>query len=279
MRNLSRLPSKTCKTGSGSRAPREEPRRCFLFSRRASVPFALDVIRFPAFCMLLLILAATSCSQKHSPVAEPIAQTYGVNSFGQIDAIRYTFNVEFPGVHLSRSWEWQPKTGQVSYEGKDKDGKPVKVTYVRSQVSSQSDAVKNEIDPAFVNDNYWLIFPFHAYWDSGANVQDKGMQQLPLGNGSAELVEVKYPSDVGYTPGDTWTLYVGKDNRVEQFVYRRGGPKKPSVVTAKWEGYKKAGPLLISTDHPGTADGGPFHLFFSDVAVKLAGSDSWMNAQ
>lgn len=27
-------------------------------------------------------------------------------------------------------------------------------------------------------------------------------------------------------PGDTWDLYVGKDNRVEQFVYHRGGPKK-----------------------------------------------------
>jgi hypothetical protein len=66
---------------------------------------------------------------------------------------------------------------------------------------------------------------------------------------------------------------------VEQFVYRRGGPKKPSVVTATWEGYKKAGPLLISTDHHGTADGAPLRLFFSDVAVKLTGSDTWVDAQ
>jgi hypothetical protein len=43
--------------------------------------------------------------------------------------------------------------------------------------------------------------------------------------------------------------------KYEQFVYHRGGSNKPSVVTATWEGYKKAGPLIISTDHHGTADG------------------------
>jgi len=239
----------------------------------------LDLARFLAFSMLLLIFSSISCSPKGNSVAEPIAKTYGLDSFGQIDAIRYTFNVEFPGVNLSRSWIWEPKTGQVSYEEKDKEGKPVKVTYQRSQLNTQTDAVKNEIDPGFVNDQYWLIFPFHAYWDTGADVQDKGAQQLPLGNGSAQLISVKYPSNIGYTPGDTWDLYLRKDNRVEQFVYTRGGPKKPSVVKATWEGYKKAGPLLISTDHRGTADGGPLHLFFSDVAVKLSGSDTWTNAQ
>jgi hypothetical protein len=239
----------------------------------------LDVIRLSAFSTLLLVLTATSCSQKPPSAAEPIARAFGIDSFGQIDAIRYTFNVEFPGVNLSRSWVWEPKTGQVSYEGKDKDGNPVKTTYVRSQLSSQSDAVKNDIDPGFTNDNYWLLFPFHAYWDTSANIEDKGQQALPLGGGSADLVSVKYSSDVGYTPGDTWDLYVGKDNRVEQFVYHRGGPKKPSVVTTTWEGYKNAGPLLIATDHHGTADGAPFRMFFSDVAVKLKGSDTWVNAQ
>jgi hypothetical protein len=239
----------------------------------------LELILLSAFGMLLLIFPATSCSPKRPAVIEQLAKTYGLDSYGQIDAIRYTFNAEFPGASVSRSWVWEPKTGQVSYEGKDKEGKPVKVTYVRSQISSQSDAVKNEIDPGFVNDNYWFLFPFHAYWDTSADIQDKGMQALPQGNGSAELVSVKYPSDIGYTPGDTWDLYIGKENRVEQFVYHRGGPKKPSIVIATWEGYKKAGPLLVSTDHRGTADGGPLHLFFLDVAVKLAGSDTWVNAQ
>jgi hypothetical protein len=239
----------------------------------------LNAMRLSAFGVLLLILAATSCSPKRPAVAERLANTYGLDSWGQIEAVRYTFTAEFSGLHLSRSWVWEPKTGQVSYEGKDKDGHTVNVTYVRSQLSSQSDAVKNQIDPGFVNDNYWFLLPFHIYWDSSANIQGKGTQALPLGNGSAELISVKYPSDVGYTPGDTWDLYLGQDNRIEQMVYHRGGPKKPSLVTVTWEGYKKAGPLLASTEHRGTADGAPFHLVFSDVAVKLTGSDTWVNAQ
>ena len=243
-----------------------------------------------AFTVLTLVLFSTSCAQKPSSApeqiaktngspSEQIARTYGLDSLGQIEAIRYTWNAQFPGVNVSHSWVWEPKTNKVSYEGKDKDGKPVKVSYMRSELSGQPEAVKSEVDPAFVNDNYWLLFPFHAYWDTSATVTDQGMKQLPMGNGSAKLVSVKYPNQGGYTPGDTWDLYVGKDDRVEQFVYHRGGPKKPSVVIATWEAYKKAGPLLISTDHQGTADGNPVRIFISDVSVKLTGSENWTNAQ
>jgi hypothetical protein len=234
----------------------------------------------PLLAFALLTLVVTSGAQSRPPIAEQIAKTYGLDSFGQIEAIRYTWNAQFPGVNISRTWTWEPKTGQVTYEGKDKDGKPVKVTYLRSQLNSQPANVKDEIEPSFVNDQYWLIFPFHVVWDSSPNVEDAGMQKLPIGKGTAEKVVVKYPAEAGgYTPGDTWELYVGKDNRVEQFVYRRGGPKKPSVVIASWAGYKKAGPLLVSTDHRGTADGNPLHLFFSDVAVKVTGSDTWVDAK
>lgn len=226
-----------------------------------------------------LVLTATSSAQQHSPIAEKLAKTYGLDSYAQVDAIRYTFNVEFPGVKVSRSWTWEPKTNQVTYEGKDKDGKPVKVTYLRSQLSSQSAQVKDEIDPGFVNDNYWLLFPFHAYWDTSATVTDQGTQKLPLGKGTADKIVVKYPSGGGYTPGDSWTLYVGADGRVEAFQYDRGGPKKPKQVIATWAGYKKAGGLLFSTEHKGTADGGPLHLSLTNVAVKLAGSNTWIDAQ
>ena len=59
--------------------------------------------------------------------------------------------------------EDDPKTDMVSYEGKDKEGKPVKVSYQRSQLSSQSDAIKNEIDPAFSNGQYWTLLPSTSY--------------------------------------------------------------------------------------------------------------------
>ena len=237
----------------------------------------LTTIRVVAFGVL--VLAASSWAQTRPPIAEQIAKTYGLDSFGQIEGIRYTFNAEFPGVKLSRTWAWEPKTDRVSYEGKDKAGKPVKLTYLRSQLGSEAAVVQDEIDPAFVNDNYWLLFPFHVSWDDGAKVDDTGKHKLPLGKGHAERVLVKYPSDGGYTPGDTWELYVGADNRIQEFIYHRGGSKKPSVVVASWADYEKAGPLLVSLDHRGTADGKPLRVFFSDVSVKLTGSDTWMNAR
>ena len=240
----------------------------------------LDVTRLLAFSMLLLIFPATSWAQQRPPIAEQMAKTYGLDAFGQIEGIRYTFTAQLPGgVKLSRSWEWNPKTDTVSYQGKDKAGKPVKVTYQRSQLGSQSDAVKNQIDPAFINDQYWLLLPFHVIWDGSATVTDTGMHKLPIGNGVAERLVMKYPSHGGYAPGDTWELYVGADKRVEQMVYRRGGTGEPHLVIATWAGYKKAGPLLISTDHRGTADGKPVRISLSDVSVKLAGSDDWIKAQ
>jgi hypothetical protein len=227
------------------------------------------------------VLAATSLAQERAPILDKIAKTYGIDSWDQVEAIRYTWDGEIPGLFkLSHSWEWEPKTGKISYEGTDKDGKPVKVTYDSSQLNSQSDVVKNQVEPAFVNDNYWLLFPFHAYWDKSATVTDQGMKKLPIGTGTARLVSVKYPAESGgYTPGDTWDLYIGGDNRVKAMVYHRGGNTKPSLVIASWTGYKKAGPLLFSTEHRGTADGKPLHISHGNVAVKLVGSDKWVEAQ
>jgi hypothetical protein len=237
----------------------------------------LNVIGLLAFSMLL-ILPATSMAQQSPPIAQQIAKAYGLDSFGQIEAIRYTFNVESPNLKISDSWEWSPKTDTVSYEGKDKEGKPVKASYQRAKLTSQSDAIKNEIDPAFANGQYWLLLPFHVLWD-GATVTSEGNNKLPLGDGSAQRVVVKYPSEGGYQPGDTWDLYIGADKRIQEIVYHRGGPQPPKLVMATYVDYKKAGPLLFSTDHRGTLDGKPVHVWISDVSVKLTGSEKWINAQ
>jgi len=57
-----------------------------------------------------------------------------------------------------------------------------------------------------------------------------------------------------------------------------GGTMKPNLIIATWLDCKKAGPLLVSLDHRGTADGKPLRVYFSNVAVRLAGSSTWMEA-
>jgi hypothetical protein len=227
------------------------------------------------FCLSFAVFAAAvpARAQTAPSLGERIAKAQGLDGFGQIDAIRFTFNGEVLGHSVSRSWVWSPKTGQISYAAKDADGKPVKMTYVESQLDAAPANVRDQIEPAFANDKYNLIFPLQAYWD-GAAITDKGTQKLPVGTGSARGVEVSY------APGDIWDLFLGSDDRVVAFDFHRGeSGLKPSHAVATWGAYKKAGPLLISTDRRGTADGSPLRVWITDLAVKLAGSDKWVNAQ
>ncbi len=237
------------------------------------MPRSVRLATIFCLCLGMLTVAPTSWAQTSPNLGEQLAKSVGLDGFGQVDAIRFTFNGQVLGHSVSRSWVWWPKTGQISYEGKDKDGKPVKVTYVESQLDAAPANVKEAIEPAFANDKYNLIFPLQAYWD-GAPFNDKGTQKLPIGEGSARLVEVSY------SPGDVWDLYVGAENRVEAFVFHRGDSGlKPSLAIASWGAYKKAGPLMISTDRRGTGDGQPLRVWFTGLAVKLTGSDAWAAAR
>ena len=246
-------------------------------TKEEAVRKASRVTGIGALVLGILCIAAPARAERPA-IADQIAKTYGVDSWGQVEAIRYTFNFTWKKLKLSRSWVWEPKTDRISYDGPDKAGNPVKVTYSRSQLASQSAVVKDEVDPAFFNDQYNLFFQFHVAWDTSATVQDAGMQKLPLGKGSGEKVVMKYPSEGGYTPGDTWALYLGTDGRIRELEIHRVNAK-PSVYLATCADYKKAGPLLLSLDRPGTGDGGTIRIFFSNVAVKLAGSDTWTEAQ
>ena len=57
----------------------------------------------------VLLVASASWAQQCPPAAEGLAKAYGLDSFEQIDAIRSTFNIDFPGLKISQSWIWEPK--------------------------------------------------------------------------------------------------------------------------------------------------------------------------
>ena len=179
----------------------------------------------------VLSLPVRASAQARPPIADQIAQTYGFGSWSQVDAVRFTFALDGgPKLRFHRSWIWEPKLDQITYDGPDKDGKPIKVTYKRSELAKQSDFVKTQVDPGFFNDSYWLLFPFHMIWDTGATITDAGKKKMPSGKGSARNVVVQYPSDGGFTPGDTWSLFVGPDNRIQELAFKHGGAAKPGVV-------------------------------------------------
>lgn len=74
----------------------------------------LQVIGF-LVSIILLILPATLMAQTRPPILEKIAKTYGLDSWNKIEAIRYTWNGEIPGLFkVAHAWEWEPKTGKIS---------------------------------------------------------------------------------------------------------------------------------------------------------------------
>ena len=238
------------------------------------------LVRFSVASSLFagLFLASPSLAQEKPDIRHQIADAYGLASWPKVEQIRYTFNVDAGLKKLARRWTWDVKNDKVTYEGPDSAGKPTKVSYTRANMPP--DVVK-DVDPNFINDQYWLLFPFHLVWDKDVTVEDDGIAADPTGKakGKVRKVVVTYPkTGGGYTPGDMYDLFVGADNRAVAWNFHRGGATKPAL-TVTWADYKMAGPILISEDHRGTLQDKPFHLFFTDVAVKLAGSNDFVSAK
>jgi len=197
-----------------------------------------------------------------SSLNQKVADAYGIKAFSKVEKIDYTFNVIFNGKKFSRSWEWYPKTKEITYQGMESNGKETKLSYSENK---PMDAATKKIDAAFINDNYWLLFPFHLVWDNNVKFTDEGIKKYPIGKGEGRALMVSYSDKVGYTPGDAFKLFLDKDNKIHQWIYlHSGSSKNPSPAT--WEGNKDFEGFTISTLHYGPDK--KFKLWFSDIKVE-----------
>jgi hypothetical protein len=149
--------------------------------------------------------------------------------------------------------------------------------YSRKDLDSGPDSqAKKRIDALFINDQYWLLFPFHLVWDEQARIEDGGMHELPFGGGVGRRIIISYPPSGGYTPADVYELFIDGNYRITQWVYRKGGSIQPTRETT-WQDHRKIGPLILALDHRGRD--AAFRIWFTRVAVQLAGSDAWTTPQ
>jgi hypothetical protein len=222
-----------------------------------------------AFILLCLLGSAGYVLSQEPTIGEKIAEAYGVDGFGEIEEIRFTFNVKKQETEVSRSWIWLPKADRVTYLG---DGKTAEaVTYDRKDLSATGSESLREIDSHFINDQYWLIFPFHLVWDKDITVRiDPEKGKFPISGKMGRMVSVVYPQVGGYTPGDRYDLFLDDDNLIAEWIYRRGGSEVPTV-SAAWEDNRRVGPITLSLDHPG-ADG-KFRVWFTGVELKLSSGE------
>lgn len=193
---------------------------------------------------------------------QKIAKSAGLEKFGSVESLSYTFKADLGERKIARSWTWQPKSGQVTLHGAS-DAQDQ--TYRQEQIKSAENPELAKLDHQFVNDIYWLIFPFQVVWDSGVMLTalpEAAAEVVPNAYGS---LRVTYPDGAGYTPGDVYDLFYDKDYSVTHWVFRKGGSVKPSRIS-EWINYKDFGGLSISLNRP-SPDG--VRIWFDDVTVKL----------
>ncbi len=220
--------------------------------------------------LVSLLLAVTACQEAPKKEATPetaptakrdlldsLAAAHGFDRWKEVREIRFTFNVDRDTSHFERSWVWEPKTNRVT---RILNGDTL--TYLRSQVDSTLMAA----DGAFINDKYWFLAPYQWVWDRNSITHTFTRQvPAPISGEPMDKLTIVYGQEGGYTPGDAYDFFIGKDSLVAEWVFRRGNQAEPSVVTT-WEQYQMPMGLKLASVHQNAE--GNFKLYFTGIEVR-----------
>ena len=206
--------------------------------------------------------------------ARELAARYGLASWPAVRTLEFTFRVtpEAGAEPVSRSWSWD-----VAGRAVTRTAPGDAVTVDLTTADDARAGVAREVHAQFVNDSYWLVFPFQLVWSDPA-VTDAGPAPFPpelagaaaddatkaFLRGSARKLTAQWPATGGYTPADAYDLYLDDGGLVRGWTFRRGGGAAGRSMT--WEGYERFGPLLIATAFRGA---GGFELGFDAVKLTL----------
>ncbi len=228
----------------------------------------LKMSKILILCLLLFAGCRNNTQKKHPvkkqiSIAQKIAGAAGLSNWNNVNSIAFTFNVKIGDKQIHRTWYWEPKNDIIKFYLPNKKDSTV-FSQAKTDKSSSPEIIKR--DKQFINDSYWLLFPFHLVWDNNVSITlQKNLSASPIGGKQAGEVVVKYTADKGYTPNDKYILYIDGNNNIIEWAYYKNSSSTPSRVT-KWKDYKKFGPLTISLNRPGENDN--FRVWFTNVEVK-----------
>ena len=189
---------------------------------------------------------------------QKIANANGIKAWKDVNKISYTFNVDRDTTHFERSWEWQPKNGKVKMITSSDT-----LEYRTNQAERDSTLIK--ADQAFVNDKYWLLFPFQLIWDDGFKHSVKENVNSPLKGEKLTELTINYNTEDGYTPGDRYKIYIDNDYIIQEWAYYPGGSEKPRL-TSTWEDYETQKGIKFAKKHQDST--GNFKLYFTEVSIQ-----------
>ena len=217
-------------------------------------------MRSSPYIALFAIFSFYACTapqdEEEKSLPMEVAEAYGIDNMADVETLQYTFNVQVDSATVrSRSWKWNVKSNEVYYEDQD-----TSMTYSLME----KDSTLNDIDNRFINDKYWLLFPFQLAWDTGYEYETLPDQTAPISGDNTTKLTIVYNDTDGYTPGDAYDLYLDEDNRIREWVFRRGNGPEGRPMT--WENVQDFNGIEIALDHKDAS--GKTFLWFSDVAVN-----------
>ena len=196
---------------------------------------------------LLLVIATAGCMgparpQPHTDVLHDICWANDLFKVYTHDRLAFTFNVQLPGKIVQRRWVWHIKTNRVELDG-----------------------AEQPVSQAFINDIYWLLFPLKAY-ESRDQIQVtiNRHRSAPLSGAARTEVVIRYVSGKGYTPDDTYKLYVDDNLIVREWSYLKASREPPARITT-WSGYETIGGVQLSLLREGPKG---FKVWFTDVGFE-----------
>lgn len=190
------------------------------------------------------------------PTVNGIAYANGFKTWKEVSEIRFTFNVARGERLFERSWIWATQTDEVVMMAKGDT-----VRYNRNKM----DSLQLQADQAFINDKYWLLAPFNLKWDKYTTFAEEKNKVAPISGDTLDVLTVTYGDVGGYTPGDAYDFYYGKEYEIKEWVFREKNDSLPTMVTT-WEDYKDFNGIRIATMHKDSL--GDFKLFFTNISVK-----------
>jgi hypothetical protein len=213
----------------------------------------------------VLLVLAFSCSKKANDSSEVnelsdiemIARAYGIDRFNELNQLQYTFNVaRHDTLLVARTWLWHRESGDITMIAAQDT--------VKYQQANITDELK-KVDHRFINDKYWLLFPFQLVWDSNMTYTNMGSQKAPISGNELTKLTVQYGEDGGYTPGDAYDLYLDDNWIIREWEFRKSGKESPgSMIT--WEGYTEYNGIKVATDHFNKDSG--LRIYFSDIKFE-----------
>ena len=189
-------------------------------------------------------------------IHEKIAMANGFKEFDSIKELKFTFNVKVNDTLRSeRQWVWNLKSDKISLTEKDST-----MSYIKKDSLPEE---KKIIDQKFINDSYWLLFPYQLKW-SDADFSEVKTAGAPISGDEMQMLTVSYPAEGGYTPGDSYDIYFDDEFMIQEWVYKASGGDREMATT--WEDYEDFKGVKISKMHK--SEDGSFELFFTDISVE-----------